>query len=1062
MVEGLNAREEAVGIYGRALLQCSSSLLRADDVSGSRALGIQLQLAASDARLMLLDLTAQRIEAQAQDGEAVGIFAMTAGAVELRGASARQLLGGLAIGVLLGVGRELDWLAGEIVDVRGRHSGAAGARILAAESEQPLAIADLHIEALRGTPVGDRARPDEAWGRWWRSALAVDQLPSGLPAGEPLPRAEVTGLHVDAYVQETAHWTDTDPGALTVHDCILRRISGTALQLGGGLRDLELRRCEAWTSLRGGWLDGERLILAQLTWHRHQRGLTLGPAAVSLTNCLVTGIHEGVGIQSDADTDFEQVLATYVAGAIELFDPAPDPLPYRDSGPAQTPASMFNGALAPRARVDLRLRPGHGLIAVHVAGDDTESTLFVGAHEPDPMSTCELRDPQPPAAPALPERHHASPVVDYRSRDARSLLALMMDRAQVTMPQWQDRNAADQLTMLMELLAHELDHLSYRQEVAVSEGYFATALARRSIEDHARLVDYQADPGLSATTLLRFDIDQAGSQALGLDPAASVEIPADTLVVNPDANEISLIFATEARLRYDPALRDLTLLEAIEAGAVSASLAGDLIEHGHGVREDRARIEPGRWLVLVPPDSDAPRHVVRVVRVELGADSTRVFWDPRRPSPAEFPVEGSHVYGNVVPAHHGVPLLPMSEHLLPGALYEAVELMLPWREEMTLDIDNRDGSKREIELPLDPVSVQAMGWPLPDQARRQGLPSVQLWVNDEQWTRVEQLALCSDDECYVLRAGRSGGAAIRFGDGINGAALPQGKPTIKLSMRIGLGRQGNVGIGALSQLLGFGQGGDIAKLLPQLADRDQIIRQNIKVSNVVAGTGGRDPEPIEQIRYQAPRQVRDSLSAVALPDFARLLEQMPEVAAARAVLVDVGIRRVVRVTVLLTDEDTLAQAELGSQREAERLRRWAAVRHRLESIRLLGYDVELLPPLFVRLDLDIVVDAERWASAVGVRAAVQAALRGDGGLFDPDSRGLGRDVQVDRLVQSVLAVEGVASARVLRLRRLQRDAKECAKLGRLPVGPDEVAVLSHPYGADEDGLVTVQVCGGIT
>jgi hypothetical protein len=503
-------------------------------------------------------------------------------------------------------------------------------------------------------------------------------------------------------------------------------------------------------------------------------------------------------------------------------------------------------------------------------------------------------------------------------------------------------------------------------------------------------------------------------------------------------------------------------LEPLDPGAVTARLAGDLIEHGHGVQEDRPRIGPGRWLVLVPPEADGPRHVVRVTRVELGADATRVFWDPRRPSPAEYPVEGTRVHGNVVPAHHGVPLAPLSEHLLPGALQEAVESMRPWREQMRLQVDNSDGTLREVELPLDPVSVQALGWPLPGETRRRGQPRLEVWVNDELWTRAEQLALCTgDDECYVLRPGRGDGAAIRFGDGINAMALPLGQVTIELRMRIGRGRQGNVGIGALTRLLGFGRGGDIAKLLPQSADRDQIIRDNISVSNVVAGTGGRDPEPVEHIRYQAPRQVRESLSAVALSDFARLLEEMPEVAAARAVLVDAGIRRVVRVTTLLNDEDTLAHAELGSQSEAERLRRWAVVRHGLESMRLLGLDVELLPPLFVPLDLDILVDAEPWASAERVRSTVEEALAGDGGLFDPDGRGLGRDVQVDRLHQSVLAIDGVAAARIRRLRRLQPDTEEYAKLGRLPVGPDEVAVLRHPYGAGPDGLITVEVCGGM-
>lgn len=1059
-IEEVRASRVAIGLKAQAERLCSGTSLSATAIAGDKAYGQLFRLSDTSQRLMLVDISTRNVTALSEDQAALGMVALSAGALELLGASTTEVHGGQAIGVLLGSGKELSWLGGIIRDVRGLTGGAVGVRVLCAESEQTLHMADLHLEAIRATPVSEQVRPSALWGQWWRSALAEGSVPERMPAAEA--DAGAVGLHVDAQLTESAYWASHVPGELSIEDSIFRRISGVTLQLSAGFRNLELRRCEAWTSLCGGWIDGERLLMAQLTWHRHLRGISIGPAAVTMVNCLVTGISEGVGIISDADTDFDLVTASYVSAAIELFQPEPEPLPYQTPGPSQIPPSALEGALVPQSRVDLKLRRNHGLKAVRVPGDDADATLYVGAHEPDQPPLCELRDPQPVQVETEARPQPASPVVDYRSRDARSLLTVMMDRAEVTMPQWQDRNAADQLTMLMELMAHELDHLSYRQEVAMSEGYFDTAMSRRSVEDHAQLVDYLPDSGLSATTMMRFDIDEAGSASLNIDPARRLEIPADTLVVNPDASEVSLVFATEETLHYDPQLRDLNLKQTIGKGSVTAVLDHDLVAQGYGAQQDSGRIESGRWLVFVPEEPEAPSHVVRVVTIEADTDGTRIYWDPRRPAPIDYPIEGTHVYGNVVPAHHGLPLLPISDTQLPGALYETIEYMQPWREQMTIEVDNRDGSVREVGIPLEPVSVQARGWPLPDEAHRQGIAAIDVWVDGERWKRVDQLALCSSDECYVLRTGMGGGSAIRFGDGINGAALPTNILSIKLRVRIGLGCHGNVGVGALRQLLAFGEGGDIAELLPQEEERDLIIQQSIKVDNVVPGIGGRDPESIAQIKYQAPRQVRESLSAVALADFARLLEQMPEVAAARAVLVEVGIRRLVRVTVLLKDEDELVQAELGPQQEAERLRRWAAVRHRLEGVRLLGYDVELLPPVFVQLDLDILVNAEPWASAVGVRAAVEAALAGADGLFDPDRRGLGRDVHVDRLQQSVLAVEGVASARILRLRRLQPEAMEYANLGRLPIGPDEVAVLRHPYGANEDGLVTVQVCGGMT
>jgi len=1060
-IERLHAGQTACGVFVRAAAGLTAAALRLEEISGARALGTDLYVQDPDGELVLLDAVARRVAAPVDGIAAVGLLALSAGDSELRGISAGQISGARAAGVIAAAGGQLDWLAGDIRNVRGLAGGAAGARVVADESDQALRVADVRIEAISGTAVGTDARPPSSWQNWWQSARSDGAEPAPWPE-EAGHREDVAGLHIACFVAESVQWAAADPGAVLVQDTILRRISGTALQIDGGLRDVALFCTEAWTALRGGWMDGERVHLAQLTWHRHHTGLAFGPCTLALTCSLVTGIVQGAGVVPAGETvlALDQSTEAYVQGAPDYFLQPPDPLPYVISGPAGIPPAMHSGEPADDVPVDLRLQADHELVVKPPRG-----AAFIGAHEPDRPPGCDLRDPLPPAPPPAPPEISPSPVVDYRARDARSLLALMLDRAGVSMPDWKERNPADQVTMLLELLAHEMDKLAYRQEVAVSEGYLGTALSRRSVEDHARLVDYIADPGLSATTLLQFSIDDAGLRALNMSPTQTLAIPADTVVVNSDArDDVSTIFATESPLRVDPQLHEryLRLNEPIAKGSVSAVLKGDLIERGAGSQPDRLRIAPGRWLVFASRDPNDPPHVVQVVAVELETDATRITWDPRRPAPTAYLPETTTVHANVVPAHHGVPLTPMSATMSPGAIPESVDILNPWRRQMTMQLNNEDGALHELELPLHPVSIQARGWPLPGDELRPGEPQIEVWIDGEPWHRVEHLALAGrQEECFALRPGRGGGSAIRFGDGLNGARLPRRSLTVELRMRVGLGRTGNVGPGALTRILGFGSGGDIARILPYTEDRDALIAQHLRVSNVVAAVGGRDPEPLEHIRYWAPRSVRDNLSAVALADYEYLLEALPEVAAARARLVDVGLRRVVRVTLLLKDEDTLVRAELGAQSDAERLRRWALVRHHLESIRLLGFDVELVPPVFVPLDLDIVVDAHPWAAAERLRQRVIQALAADGGLFDPDVSGLGRDVYLDRIHQAVLAVDGVAALRMQRLRRLEPGARDFVGQGRLPVASHEVAVLRNPYGSGADGLLTVAVCGGM-
>jgi hypothetical protein len=165
------------------------------------------------------------------------------------------------------------------------------------------------------------------------------------------------------------------------------------------------------------------------------------------------------------------------------------------------------------------------------------------------------------------------------------------------------------------------------------------------------------------------------------------------------------------------------------------------------------------------------------------------------------------------------------------------------------------------------------------------------------------------------------------------------------------------------------------------------------------------------------------------------------------------VQPLVRVTVLLRDEDTIV--------DAERLRRWAEVRRRLEQVRLLGFDVEAVPPTWVPLDLDLAVDADPHAHASDLHALVVDAIAGQGGLLDPDRSGLGGDVHLSTLHQTVLAVPGVRGLRVKRFRRMEPGAREWLPEGFIPIGPDEVAVIRGPQRAGKDGVLTVTVCGGL-
>jgi hypothetical protein len=1038
--------------------------LQAGQIAGDVAEALALRCTDE---LTLLDAHVDQVSAI---DDATGAVLVCAGDVAARGLSVETVEGARATAAVVVAGREVDWSGGRLSAVRGTTGGAVGVRVLGAPERAFVRLDDLSVEEVSGAQPGLTAEPADSWRTWLDDAVgaltAGTELPAWPSPGDPGHVESVAGIHVCAPVNEGFDWLEsTDPGPVEVAQCVLERVSGTALQVVADLRDIELRGLLVWTAARAGHVEGERVLLAQATVHRVGSGLGFGPCSLTAADSLVTGVANGPGFAMGPETEVVAAPTVLATGGLPPFEPEPAPLPYDDPGPADVPAELLAGDVVPDAPHDLRVDAELHARAERVPGDDDDAPVWVGALAPDTDARCELRDPAPPPADPTPAAAAPGPVVDYRARDARSLLALMTARAQQTMPGWTPTGAADQTQMLLELFAERLDRVAYRQEVALSEGALPTALERRSVEDHVRLVDYVPDPGLSATTMLRFRLDSAAAGVPGiaevLASSGQLVLGADTLVVNPDATDRIVVFGSEEDLAIVPALDSVRLADetdlepgattAIEVGDTDALLEGDLLA-----------LRPGRWLVVVGVDPedperldpDVPAHVVRVTRVEVGTDTTRVLWDPRRPAPFRYDRARCRVLGNVVPAHHGIPLTPVTagdaEDTI--AVLEQEDLLAPWREQLTVVVDG--AGLREIPVPVDRVSVRAPGWPFPGDAARSGEVQIRLAVDGEPWTRVEDLVLLEPgQDGFALRTGPGDRPVARFAD----SALPARTITVDLAVRVGLGTIGNVGVGAMTRLLALGPGGDRVALLGDGGeDRLELLRRLLTVTNPVTGVGGREPEDIETMRYRAPLGVRDALSAVVPADYERLVLEVPEVAAARAVVRDGPLAPVVSMTALLRDEDELAAAE--EQGEAERLRRWAAARARLEEVRLLGFDVELVPPRFVPLDLDVVVDVDAWALDTAEHAVTQA-LSGADGLFDPDVSGLGGDVRVDAIHQRVLTVPGVRAVRVRRLRRLQQGAPERARAGVLAVDADEVAILRHPYGsAFPSGLLTVGVC----
>ena len=139
--------------------------------------------------------------------------------------------------------------------------------------------------------------------------------------------------------------------------------------------------------------------------------------------------------------------------------------------------------------------------------------------------------------------------------------------------------------------------------------------------------------------------------------------------------------------------------------------------------------------------------------------------------------------------------------------------------------------------------------------------SVQVTVNGEFWTQVEPTDFRSaTDTVYQVTTYVSGNAAIVFGDGTFGAAIPV-DAAISVAYRVGGGLSGNIGLSTINTT--------ITGLVTSLSNPVPVAVTNATST----GIGGQDAETLEQARINIPFYSRTNDRAVTLNDYQALASQ---------------------------------------------------------------------------------------------------------------------------------------------------------------------------------------------
>ncbi|MGM0554941.1 MAG: baseplate J/gp47 family protein [Myxococcota bacterium] len=594
-----------------------------------------------------------------------------------------------------------------------------------------------------------------------------------------------------------------------------------------------------------------------------------------------------------------------------------------------------------------------------------------------------------------------SPLQDREGKDFAAFKRFMEERLAARVQSWGDRSPADHAEMLIELVSHVADELSYAQDRVLQEAYLPSARHRWSIDRHARLLDYAPSEGQSARTVLT--VSWSGSTPTRLEPQTAVTIDDD----NPAADPV--IFETEEGLLVDEEWNELEPARDLMAPGEFDVRQGEILLEGHV-----DWTEP-RWVVF---DDDYNRVAARVdvseprilrLRTEssptpVAREVTLLRWSKMWPESAAFDTERLRLHANSVMATHGV-------------TREVVGTVVAGRLE--------SASPRPISRPVG-VSGEAQQ------------PEINLEVRGVEYERVDRLVESGPfDQHFETVTGADGRVTLSFGDGEYGADVADGTP-VRGALRGGVGQRGNVGRHALTEFQQLAGGIDTS---------------NIEVDNLLPARGGRDQEDKASITSGVAAHLRTRHRAVTLEDYRDDANAVEGVRQAAAVTRWTGSWNTIFVYVL-PDGGFQPAEELVERVQAE-----------LDARRMATQPLCVAAPRLSPLRLELTVCLEPSVRREAAREAILSTLFGGASSAAPLALSnliMGGEVSWSRIAAAIDDVQGVRWARVDALSRLYaaESSVDTGACGLLRAEALEVFKIVPDPADREEGVLDIRFSTG--
>ncbi|NDJ25884.1 putative baseplate assembly protein [Nostoc sp. B(2019)] len=246
--------------------------------------------------------------------------------------------------------------------------------------------------------------------------------------------------------------------------------------------------------------------------------------------------------------------------------------------------------------------------------------------------TCPEQPQQPRNRPGLPALSYR--IGDYASFRDRLLSRLTCpivtpDKPQgISLRQLNTRTNDDPAIALLDACAVVADVLTFYQERIINEGYLLTATERRSVLELARMIGYELNPGVAASTVLAFTVEDAPGS-----PTVATIAKGTQILSIPEQDELPQTFETSedftAHLEWNALKPRPNRSQKITKSTRKLYLNGT-----------STGLQPGDALLLMDGDaSEKPHYLLSLDTVTPNAKDgyTVVTWERQLPPTLEQP-----------------------------------------------------------------------------------------------------------------------------------------------------------------------------------------------------------------------------------------------------------------------------------------------------------------------------------------------------------------------------------------------------------------------------------------